>query len=49
MKAALDEMVVLGIETNLDFQYKMIQTPTFMEGRADTGFVEVFMQGGHHS
>lgn len=47
MKSALDEMLVTGIETNLDFQYLIIQTPTFAEGRADTGFVETFVKGGH--
>ena len=47
MKSALDEMLILGIETNLDFQYLIIQSPTFAEGKADTGFVETFVKGGH--
>ncbi len=47
MKSALDEMVVLGIETNLDFQYRIIQSKPFSEGRADTGFVEEFIHGGN--
>ena len=46
MKAALDEMVVLGVETNLDFQYRIMHSKTFAEGRADTGFVENFTKGG---
>ena len=46
MKAALDEMVVLGVETNLDFQYRIMHSKTFAEGRADTGFVETFTKGG---
>ena len=44
MRAALDEMVVIGVETNLDFQYQIIRHPTFIEGKADTGFIESFMK-----
>lgn len=40
MRAALDEMVVIGVETNLDFQYHIMQNPTFCKGEADTGFIE---------
>ena len=47
MRSALDEMLVMGVETNLDFQYLIIQSPTFAEGQADTGFVETFVKGGH--
>lgn len=46
MSSALDEMVVTGVETNLDMQYRMIHTDTFMQGKADTGFVEEFVKGG---
>lgn len=45
MRAALDEMVILGVETNLDFQYQLIKHPTFAEGEADTGFIEALMGG----
>ena len=40
MASALDEMVILGVETNLDFQYQIIRHPVFAEGKADTGFIE---------
>lgn len=40
MSSALDEMVILGVETNLDFQYQIIKHPVFAEGKADTGFIE---------
>ncbi len=40
MLSALDEMVILGIDTNLDFQYQMVRHPVFAAGDADTGFVE---------
>ena len=40
MRSALDEMVVLGVETNLDFQYQILRNPEFCQGKADTGFIE---------
>ncbi|MCI6731120.1 MAG: acetyl-CoA carboxylase biotin carboxylase subunit [Lachnospiraceae bacterium] len=40
MRAALDEMVILGVNTNLNFQYQIIGHPVFSEGQADTGFIE---------
>ncbi|MGN0343928.1 MAG: acetyl-CoA carboxylase biotin carboxylase subunit [Lachnospiraceae bacterium] len=40
MASALDEMVILGVETNLDFQYQIIRHPVFAAGEADTGFIE---------
>ena len=46
MKAALDETLIMGVDTNLDFQYKIMNNPTFCEGKADTGFIELFVKGG---
>ena len=43
MLSALDEMVVTGVETNLDFQYQMIRHPVFVAGKAHTGFIEDVM------
>lgn len=43
MRSALDEMVILGVDTNLDFQYQIMRHPTFVEGKADTGFIEKMM------
>ena len=40
MRTALDEMVILGIHTNLDFQYQLMNNREFCEGKADTGFIE---------
>ena len=40
MRSALDEMVIMGVETNLDFQYQIMKNPVFCEGKADTGFIE---------
>ena len=44
MRSALDETVILGVDTNLDFQYQIMRHPVFREGKADTGFIESFMK-----
>ena len=44
MLTALDEMVVLGVETNLDFQYQIMRNPVFRAGEANTGFIENIMK-----
>lgn len=43
MRSTLNEMLVVGVETNLDFQYQIIRNPVFAEGKADTGFIEDVM------
>lgn len=43
MLTALDEMVITGVDTNLDFQFQIIRSKIFREGKADTGFIEKFM------
>ena len=43
MRSALDEMVIIGVDTNLDFQYQIMRHPTFCKGEADTGFIERLM------
>ncbi len=43
MRSALDEMVIIGVHTNLDFQYQIMNHPIFCEGKADTGFIESIM------
>ena len=45
MRTALEEMVVVGVETNLDFQYSIMENDTFCEGKADTSFIERFLAG----
>ena len=44
MQSALDETVIMGVETNLDFQYQIMKNPVFCEGKADTGFIENIMK-----
>ena len=46
MRAALDEMVVMGINTNLDFQYQIMCNPVFVAGEADTGFIANILKLG---
>ena len=47
MRAALNETLIIGVETNLDFQFRIMHNPVFCEGKADTGFIEKFVGGGH--
>ena len=45
MRTALEEMVVVGVNTNLDFQYAIMENETFRAGLADTGVIEQFLAG----
>ncbi len=44
MLRALDEFVVEGIHTTIDFQKKIIADPVFQSGHFDTGFVEDYFR-----
>ena len=44
MRSALDETVIKGINTNLDFQYQILRHPVFCEGQADTGSIEKLLR-----
>ncbi len=39
MKRALSELVIEGIDTNVDFQMEILNHPDYLEGRFDTGFI----------
>ena len=39
MRSALGELIIEGIETNLDFQYEIINHPEFEAGNTDTDFI----------
>lgn len=43
MRSALNEMVIMGVETNLDFQYQIMRNQTFIDGEADTSFIETLL------
>ena len=40
MKRALTEVSIGGIETNIFFQYQLLNQSEFIEGKFDTGFIE---------
>ncbi len=40
MKRALEECVIEGIDTNIDFLYKILDNQNFDEGNFDTSFIE---------
>ncbi len=40
MKRALEETVIEGVDTNLDFLFKIIKNPNFIRGNFDTSFIE---------
>jgi acetyl-CoA carboxylase biotin carboxylase subunit len=39
MRTALEEMVVVGVKTNLDFLYTIMENPRYQAGLIDTGFI----------
>ncbi|MEY8561698.1 acetyl-CoA carboxylase biotin carboxylase subunit [Eggerthellaceae bacterium 3-80] len=45
MRTALEEMVIVGVDTNLDFQFAIMENETFCAGKADTSFIERFLKG----
>lgn len=42
MRSALGELIIEGIDTNLDFQYEILNNPAFEEGKTDTGFIPTY-------
>lgn len=40
MKRALDEMIILGIKTNVDFQKKILCNEDYLKNNMDTSFIE---------
>lgn len=40
MRGVLGELVIEGINSNIDFQYQLINNNDFKEGNIDTGFIE---------
>ena len=40
MKRALAEVSIEGIDTNIFFQYQLLNQEEFIEGTFDTGFIE---------
>ena len=40
MKRALEETVIEGVDTNIDFLFKIIRNSNFLRGKYDTSFIE---------
>ncbi|NLY86328.1 MAG: acetyl-CoA carboxylase biotin carboxylase subunit, partial [Tissierellia bacterium] len=40
MKRALDELVIIGIKTNVDFQKEILNNEKFIQNKVDTSFIE---------
>ena len=47
MKRALDEMVIMGVKTNIEFQKTILNNENFINNNIDTSFIEreIFNQG----
>ncbi len=44
MKRALGEVSIEGIDTNIYFEYQLLNHPDFVEGKFDTGFIETNLE-----
>lgn len=42
MRSALGELIIEGIETNLDFQFEILCHPAYQEGDTDTHFIPTY-------
>ncbi|MEI6101072.1 MAG: acetyl-CoA carboxylase biotin carboxylase subunit [Eubacteriales bacterium] len=45
MRSALTELVVDGVETNIDFQFELLHNPDVIRGNLDTGLIGRLMEG----
>ena len=46
IQCALGELVIEGVETNLDDQYEIFTHPVYQSGPVDTGFMEKYFNFG---
>lgn len=42
MRSALGEVIIEGIDTNINFQYEILENEAFQKGDTDTGFIEKY-------
>lgn len=40
MRSALGEIIIEGIDTNVDYEYEILNHPDFISGKIDVGFIE---------
>lgn len=45
MRSALGELIIEGIETNLDFQFEILSHPAYQGGDTDTNFIPTYFPG----
>ena len=46
MKSALGEMIIQGVDTNVDYQFEIMNDPDYQKGVFDIGFLESYQIGG---
>jgi acetyl-CoA carboxylase biotin carboxylase subunit len=46
MQSALGEIIIEGIDTNVDYQYEILNNPDYLAGNVDIEFIEHQMSGG---
>ena len=46
MKSALGEMIIQGVDTNVDYQFEIMNDPDYQKGIFDIGFLESHQIGG---
>ena len=39
MRRALGEFIIEGVDTNIDFQFKILNNEKFIKGKFDTSFI----------
>lgn len=44
MRIALEEFIIEGVQTNIEFQYLLLHHPVFVSGKYDTGFMDTFIK-----
>lgn len=49
MRGALEEFIIDGIDTNMEFHYYILHSKKFIEGRYTTGFVNEFLEELKHN
>ena len=46
MKSALGEVVIQGVDTNIDYQFEILSHPDFQNGNFNVGFLSTHEIGG---
>ena len=46
MKSALGEVIIQGVDTNVDYQFEIMNDPDYQKGIFDIGFLESHQIGG---